>query len=339
MTVEDAGGNTVTTSSASVTLAITSGTPASGGPGTLACTGGLSKSASSGVATFSGCTTGTTNGQGVGYSLTATSGTLTQAISSLFNVTSGPAGLSAPTVGAQTPTPVPAGSSATYLVTVNISPASACTATLSITGFSTGASGSFGTNPLVFTNQSSLSTTLTVTTLSTTPVGAAAAPQVWADGSNGCSGNYETGVSFVVSAGPGNASNSTVSAGLTSVPADGSTPSTITVTLKDANNNLVSGKTVTLAAGSGSSTITTVSGTTNASGQASFTVKDSTAETVIYSATDTTDSVTITQKATVTFTASKLAITSVNGGANPTAGTAFSVVAASLTRRPRAAWY
>jgi len=326
VTVEDAGGNTVTTSSASVTLAITSGTPASGGPGTLACTGGLSKSASSGVATFSGCTTGTTNGQGVGYSLTATSGTLTQAISSLFNVTSGPAGLSAPTVGAQTPTPVPAGSSATYLVTVNISPASACTATLSITGFSTGASGSFGTNPLVFTNQSSLSTTLTVTTLSTTPVGAAAAPQVWADGSNGCSGNYETGVSFVVSAGPGNASNSTVSAGLTSVPADGSTPSTITVTLKDANNNLVSGKTVTLAAGSGSSTITTVSGTTNASGQASFTVKDSTAETVIYSATDTTDSVTITQKATVTFTASKLAITSVNGGANPTAGTAFSVV-------------
>ena len=53
---------------------------------------------------------------------------------------------------------------------------------------------------------------------------------------------------------------------------------------------------MTLAAGSGSSTITTVSGTTNASGQASFTVKDSTAETVIYSATDTTDSVTITQR-------------------------------------------
>jgi hypothetical protein len=76
------------------------------------------------------------------------------------------------------------------------------------------------------------------------------------------------------------------------VIADGSTTSAITVTLKDANNNLVSGKTVTLAQGAGHSTITTVNGTTNGSGQASFTVKDSTAEAVTYTATDTTDSVT-----------------------------------------------
>src|SRR5207253_1373723 len=75
---------------------------------------------------------------------------------------------------------------------------------------------------------------------------------------------------------------STVSASPTSVTADGTTTSTITVTLKDANNNAVSGKAVSLAAGSGSSTTTTVSGTTNASGQASFTVKDTVVESVTY---------------------------------------------------------
>ena len=61
--------------------------------------------------------------------------------------------------------------------------------------------------------------------------------------------------------------------------------------------------TVTLAAGSGSSTITTVPGTTNASGQATFTVKDTVAQSVTYTATDTSDSVTVTQTASVAFTA------------------------------------
>ena len=318
VTVEDAGGNTVTTSSASVLL-----TPSSSS--LSGCTNPLA--ATSGVATFSGCKISTAAN---GYTLTATSGTLTQAISSPFNVTSSPAGLSAPTVGAQTPNPVPAGSSATYGgtngITVSISPASACTATMSIAGLPSGATGTFSPNPVVFDTQSSLSSTLTVTTSATTPVGTSSGVNVSATGSNGCSGTYTRTVTFVVSAGPGNAANSTVSASPTSVIANASTTSAITVTLKDANNNLVSGKTVTLAAGSGSSTITTVSGTTNSSGQASFTVKDSIAETVIYTATDTTDSVTITQKATVTFTASTLAITSVNGGSNPTAGVAFSVV-------------
>ena len=59
---------------------------------------------------------------------------------------------------------------------------------------------------------------------------------------------------------------------------------------------------MTLAKGGGSSTITTVSGVTNASGQATFTVKDTVAEATTYTATDTTDSVTVTQTATVTFT-------------------------------------
>ena len=85
--------------------------------------------------------------------------------------------------------------------------------------------------------------------------------------------------------------------------ADNSTTSTITVTLKDAQSNPVSGKTVTLAKSGGSSTITTVSGVTNGSGVATFTVKDAAVESTTYTATDTTDTVTVTQTATVNFTA------------------------------------
>jgi len=102
---------------------------------------------------------------------------------------------------------------------------------------------------------------------------------------------------------PVTAANSTVSASLSSVEADGTTTSTITVTLKDTKGSVMSGKTVTLAQGAGSSTITTVTGTTNSSGQATFTVKSTKAETVSYTATDTTDSIAVTQTASVTFTA------------------------------------
>src|ERR1019366_4114217 len=99
------------------------------------------------------------------------------------------------------------------------------------------------------------------------------------------------------------AANSTVTANPASVPADGATASTITVTLEDANHNPVSGKAASLAAGGGSSLIATVNGPTNAACQATFTVKDTLAEAVTYSATDSTDSVSISQTATVTFTA------------------------------------
>lgn len=79
--VQDAGGNTVTTSSASITLAIT--VPASGA--TLTCTNNT-VSASSGIATFAGCAVdkiGT-------YTLTATSGALT-GTSASFTITTGAA--------------------------------------------------------------------------------------------------------------------------------------------------------------------------------------------------------------------------------------------------------
>ena len=96
--------------------------------------------------------------------------------------------------------------------------------------------------------------------------------------------------------------NSTVSANPHDVAADGKTSSTVTVTLDDHNSNPVSGKTIALAAAGGSSVITPVSPTTNAQGQATFGVTDSTSEVVLYTATDTTDNLVLAgQGATVTF--------------------------------------
>ena len=86
--------------------------------------------------------------------------------------------------------------------------------------------------------------------------------------------------------------------------ADGTTTSTVTATIKDTNGNPLPGKTVTLAKGGGSSAITTVSGTTDAAGVATFTVTDGAVESTTYTATDTTDSITVSQTpAAVNFTA------------------------------------
>jgi hypothetical protein len=97
------------------------------------------------------------------------------------------------------------------------------------------------------------------------------------------------------------ASQSTVVANPSAAPADGLATSTVTVTLKGSNTAPVSGAPVSLGQGSGHSTITPSSSTTNASGQAAFTVKDSTAEPVTYTATS--GSVTVTQTGSVTFQA------------------------------------
>ena len=83
VTVQDAGGNTITGSTASITLAI--GTNPNSG--TLACTANP-KSAVAGIAAFAGCQI---DKAGAGYTLTASSGVLTGATSSSFTVTVGTA--------------------------------------------------------------------------------------------------------------------------------------------------------------------------------------------------------------------------------------------------------
>jgi hypothetical protein len=98
-------------------------------------------------------------------------------------------------------------------------------------------------------------------------------------------------------------SQSTVQASPSAVPADGTTASTITVTMEDHNANAVPGVTVTLTALNGSSVISPTTGViTNASGQAMFTVTDSTSEAVQYRATDTTDNLPLVgEEVTVIF--------------------------------------
>jgi DNA-binding beta-propeller fold protein YncE len=83
VTVEDAGGNPVTTDTSAVTLAITQNTGTSGAA--LTCTGGLTVTAVEGVASFSGCAI---NDAGAGYTITAADATDSlSGTSSGFNVT------------------------------------------------------------------------------------------------------------------------------------------------------------------------------------------------------------------------------------------------------------
>src|SRR5690606_21041011 len=87
-------------------------------------------------------------------------------------------------------------------------------------------------------------------------------------------------------AGAADASASSVSADPDGgVTADGTASSEITVTLRDAYGNPVPGQTVTLGQGVGSSDISVASGLSSASGEVTFTVTNTTAETVTYSAT------------------------------------------------------
>jgi len=97
---------------------------------------------------------------------------------------------------------------------------------------------------------------------------------------------------------------STVSAAPSSVVANGTSASTITVTLLDSGGIPVGGKTVALASNRGATdTIAAASGMSNAAGVVTFSVKSTTPGAAVFSATDTSDTVTVAQTAGVTFTA------------------------------------
>ena len=97
------------------------------------------------------------------------------------------------------------------------------------------------------------------------------------------------------------ADTSTVTVTPSGVPADGASAATLTVTLRDSLNAPVVGHTVTLAQ-TGSSTLSAASGPSDSTGQVTFTVTNTTVESVTYTATDVTDGVTITQTTAVSFT-------------------------------------
>lgn len=87
------------------------------------------------------------------------------------------------------------------------------------------------------------------------------------------------------------------------LPADGNSEGAVLVILRDSNGNTVSGKMVTLAANPGSSAvITPPSGLTSiANGSIIFKVTDDIPETVTFTATDTTDNVSLSKTPSLTF--------------------------------------
>ena len=102
---------------------------------------------------------------------------------------------------------------------------------------------------------------------------------------------------------PANGSNSTISASTNSLPADGISSATVTVTLNDNGGAAVWGKSVALASDRGAlDTITPAVATNDASGVATFTVKSTNPGAPVFTATDVSDSVVVTQTVSVTFT-------------------------------------
>ena len=81
---------------------------------------------------------------------------------------------------------------------------------------------------------------------------------------------------------PTDGSTSTVTTSASSVAADGTSSATVTVTLLDSLSAPVVGHTVSLAQGAGSSTISAPSGPSDATGQVTFSVSNTTAESVTY---------------------------------------------------------
>ncbi len=86
--ITDAGGNVATTSSATIALTLSGGTPGA----VLTCTGGLSEPTVNGIATFSGCSI---SAQGSGYVLTAVAANVTPTVP-LASAVTAPFNVSAP---------------------------------------------------------------------------------------------------------------------------------------------------------------------------------------------------------------------------------------------------
>jgi hypothetical protein len=112
---------------------------------------------------------------------------------------------------------------------------------------------------------------------------------------------------------------STVVASPTTAVADGVDLSTVTVTLLDSAAVPIAGKAVTLTSSSSTAKVTGPSpALTDSNGQTTFTVTDTVAEPVTLTATDTTDTITVTQKPILTFQAPKVDASHSTVSANPT---------------------
>ena len=274
----------------------------------------------SGVVTF----TVTSTTAGIPASPPPTSRTARRHVPAALTFVAGPAVSGQSTVAAA-PTSVVADGTATSTVTVTLhdangNPASGRTVTLvSSRGATDTISAASG--------PSDVSGVVTFTVKSTT---AGSATLTASDTTDSVTLGQTASVAFV--AGPGSASQSLVAASPASIVADGSTTSTVTVTLRDAYGNAVAGKTVTLASSRGATdTISAASGLSGASGVVTFTVRSTTSGAPTFAATDTTDAIGITQTASVTFNPGPVSWQQSTLVASPTSVVADGTTTSTLT--------
>ena len=319
----------VTTSTITVTLKTAGGVAVSGktvtlGQGTCHSTISAASGASnaSGVVTF---TVKDTTVETVTYTATDATDSLVVTPIAAVSFTAVPASASASTVTAS-PAAVAADGASTSMITVTLKTAGG----VAVSGKTVMIAQASGHSTIsAASGPSSASGVVTFTVTDTT---VESVTYTATDTTDSVVVTPTAGVTFT--AAPPTASQSTVTANPTSAPADGATASTITVTLKNALGNPVSGKTVTLAQGSGHATISPASGPSSANGVVTFTVTDTTPESVTYTATDTTDSVVVTQTAAVTFT--PLLATAVQStvtaslASDPADGTTISTITVTL---------
>lgn len=105
----------------------------------------------------------------------------------------------------------------------------------------------------------------------------------------------------IVNPGEVNSAQSSIEVNKNSATADNSDTVTITITLRDALDNPVSGKTVTVASTGSNNTLTQPTTPTDANGQTTATLKTTRAETKTISALDFTDNISITQTVQIIF--------------------------------------
>jgi len=287
VTLKDANSNVV--SGKAVTLAQTSG------PGTPTITTIQGTTDASGVATFT--VMSTTSGADV-FTATDTTDSVTVNATVTITFTVGAVTAAQSTVTAS-PLSVAADGSTTSTVTVTLKDSSSNV----VPGKVVTLAQTSGPGTAAITTTQGTTDSSGVATFTVTSITAGADAFTATDTTDSVTVTQTATVTFT--AGAVSAAQSMVTPSPASIVADGSTTSNVTVTLKDANSNVVPGKTVTLAqtSGPGTPTISTIQGTTDSSGVATFTVKSITAGADAFTATDTTDSVTVTQTATVTFTA------------------------------------
>jgi frataxin-like iron-binding protein CyaY len=256
VSVEDANGNVVTSATTSITIAI--GTNPGGG--TLS--GTTPVSAVSGVATFSNLSI---NKVGTGYTLTAAGGGYTGATSSTFNITAG--GATQLVFGTQ-PSNTAAGSSITPAVTVSVEDANGnvvTSATTSITiaiGTNPGGGTLSGTTPV-----SAVSGVATFSNLSINKVGTGYTLTAAGGGYTGA-----TSSTFNITA--GGATQLVFGTQPSNTAAGSSITPAVTVSVEDANGNVVTSATtsITIAIGTnpGGGTLSGTTPVSAVSGVATF---------------------------------------------------------------------